>query len=138
MYTPGARGLNGTTRRATSWSVARATGSATGRPVPLSMVTRLSACSILLLKRRTMRAGGAASTASCAGEASSTMAWARARAAEPARSPDKRRAARPATVRRRRPARGRERVTTSAPVVEHQVAGIFVLDLLAPLHANHG
>src|SRR5262245_62185632 len=92
------------------------------------MVMRLSAASIRLLKRRTMRPGDSARAASCAGDDSSTMAWARARGG----------AAKPDARARARAARKAARITGSAPVVEHQVVGVFVLDLLPPFHADHG
>src|SRR5712692_6585664 len=110
-----------------------AMGTGTVAPSPAVSVTRVSRFSILLLKRRTIRSGGRASVASCVGDDSSTMAWPRAGMGH-ARSSSGRRTSGAACA----AARPRLLITGSAPVVEHQVAGVLVVFLLAPLHANHG
>src|SRR6266850_6068284 len=113
-----------------SSSPGRAT-SAGGRS-PAARVIRVKRFSILLLKRRVTCPGARSSTASWTGVDSSTIACGdTGDTISNTSGADSSKAAREA---------GRdERVTgRSAPVVQHQVAGVFVVFLLPPLHPHHG
>src|SRR5260370_39193636 len=111
--------------------------SAAGRAIgaggrsPAARVIRVKRFSILLLKRRVTCPGARSSTASWIGEDSSTIAWGDTGDTVSSTSEaDSSKAAWEA---------GRdERVTgRSAPVVQHQVDGVFVILLLATLHPDH-
>src|ERR1700737_3528581 len=104
--------------------------SAGGRS-PAASVMRVKRFSSLLLKRRVTCCGERSSTASATGEDSSTIAGDEAGDTDSSTSQT-------ASSEAAREAGREERVTgRSAPVVQHQVAGVFVVLLLAPLHPHH-
>src|SRR5258707_4663705 len=105
---------------------------AAGGRSPAARVIRVKRFSILLWKRRVTCRGARSSTASWIGEDSSTIAW--GDTGDTVSSTSEADSSEAATEAGRD-----ERVTgRSAPVVQHQVAGVFVILLLAPLHPDHG